>query len=413
MLAEIISIGDELLIGQVVNTNASWMAEKLNEKGIRVKQITAISDEREHIFKALNEAAFRADIILLTGGLGPTKDDITKQTLAAYFNSKLIFNQETFDNIINIFGKYGRKISHLNRDQAMIPDSSIPIKNSLGTAPGMWFEQHGKIYVSMPGVPFEMKAMMVNYIIPELQKHCSTEAILHKTVLTSGIGESALAEIIEDWETGLPDNIKLAYLPKPGIVRLRLSAYGQDESLLRKTINLEIQKLELLIPELIFGYDDDSLEKIVGDLLRKTNKTLAVAESCTGGLIAHLITSVPGSSDYFMGGVVAYANEIKQSFLGVSGQNLLDFGAVSEQVAIQMARGIKEKMNADYAISTTGIAGPSGGTEEKPVGTVWIAVATPSKIIAKHYQMGDHRGRNIQRTAIAALNMLRKTLKSS
>lgn len=413
MLAELISIGDELLIGQVVNTNASWMAEKLNDAGIRVKQISAISDDREHIFKALNEASLRADIILLTGGLGPTKDDITKSVLTEYFNSKLIFNQEVFENIKNIFGKYGRKISDLNRNQAKIPACAKPIKNNVGTAPGMWFEQDGKIVISMPGVPYEMKAMMENFIIPELQNRFTKEAIFHKTILTAGIGESALAEIIEDWETSLPENIKLAYLPKPGIVRLRLSAYGQKAELLEQSICTEIQKLGLIIPELIFGYDDDTLEKNVGDLLRKANQTLAVAESCTGGLIAHLITSIPGSSDYFKGGVVAYANEIKQSFLNVSEKNLVNFGAVSEQVALQMALGVKEKLNTDFAISTTGIAGPGGGTEEKPVGTVWIAVATPTTIFAKHYQMGDHRERNIQRTAITALNMLRKTLKSS
>ncbi|MEZ5083161.1 MAG: molybdopterin-binding protein [Bacteroidales bacterium] len=261
MFAEIISIGDELLIGQVVNTNASWMAARLNDAGIRVKQISAISDERGLIFNALNEALLRADIILLTGGLGPTKDDITKSVLAEYFNVELIFNEDVFENIKNIFGKHGRTISDINRDQALIPANAKPIDNNFGTAPGMWFERDDKIIVSMPGVPYEMKAMMEHYIIPELQKRFTMGAIFHKTVLTTGIGESALAEKIESWESNLPDNIKLAYLPKPGIVRLRLSAFGKATDQLEKTINREIQKLLLLIPEFIFGYEDDTLEK--------------------------------------------------------------------------------------------------------------------------------------------------------
>jgi nicotinamide-nucleotide amidase len=412
MKAEIISIGDELLIGQVVNTNASWMAEQLNMAGITVSCILAISDQKEQILETLKITSKRSDILLLTGGLGPTKDDITKKTLCEFYDSKLVFNEDVFEDVKSIFGKRGFVVSEVNKMQAEVPNNCTPIRNKNGTAPGMWFEKDNTILVSMPGVPFEMKAMMEGFIIPELIKRFRLPSLLNKTVLTHGVGESSLAAIIEDWENGLPDNIKLAYLPQPGIVRLRLSGKGDDRAVLQNQIDGEVSKLHQLIPNLIFGYNKDTMEEVVGDLLRKTNKTLATAESCTGGYIAHLITSVPGSSDYFEGSIVSYSNSVKEKTLEVSTENLEKFGAVSEQVVLEMARGVQKKLNTGYAIATSGIAGPSGGTDEKPVGTTWIAIATPEKIFAKRFHFGEHRGRNIRRAALAALNMLRLELKS-
>ena len=412
MQAEIISIGDELLIGQVVNTNASWMAEKLNMAGIKVNCILAISDQKEQILETIRIASKRSDILLLTGGLGPTKDDITKNTLCEFYNSKLIFEEGVFEDVKSIFGKRGFVVSEVNKMQAEVPHNCKPIRNKNGTAPGMWFENEDTILVSMPGVPFEMKAMMEGFIIPELSKYFNLPALLNKTVLTHGVGESKLAAIIEDWENELPKNIKLAYLPQPGIVRLRLSGKGNNKSVLEKEINNEVIKLLKIIPDLIFGYDKETMEEVIGNLLRNKRMTLSTAESCTGGYIAHLITSIPGSSDYFEGSVVSYSNAIKEKALDVNSKTLEKFGAVSEQVVIEMAKGIQQKFKTDYTVVTSGIAGPSGGTEEKPVGTTWVAIATPEKVFAKKFHFGEHRGRNIRRAALAAMNMLRKELLS-
>lgn len=412
MLAEIISIGDELLIGQVINTNASWMAEQLNLSGIKVLQITAIGDEHQQIISTLDDAANRADVIIMTGGLGPTKDDITKQTLCQYFNTELVFNQEAYNNIEQLFRKRHFKLTAPNRKQAEVPANCTPFKNDEGSAPGMWFEKKGKIFISLPGVPFEMKSMMLNYVIPDIQKRFKTPAIFHKTVLTSGLGESWLADKIEPWASQLPENIKLAYLPQPGLVRLRLSAFGPDKQLLEKIVIEEIEKLKIYIDEFIFGYDLDTLEHIVGEQLRVKNQTVATAESCTGGYIAHLFTSVAGSSDYFKGSIIAYSNEIKHTVLNVSDKNLTESGAVSEAVVKEMAMGVRKKLGVDFAIATSGIAGPDGGTDEKPVGTTWIALATPEKTIAKLFHLGEHRQRNIRRTSLIALNLLRLELLS-
>lgn len=412
MLAEIISIGDELLIGQVINTNASWMAEQLNLSGIKVLQITAIGDEHQQIISTLDDAANRADVIIMTGGLGPTKDDITKQTLCQYFNTELVFNQEAYNNIEQLFRKRHFKLTAPNRKQAEVPANCTPFKNDEGSAPGMWFEKKDKIFISLPGVPFEMKSMMLNYVIPDIQKRFKTPAIFHKTVLTSGLGESWLADKIEPWASQLPENIKLAYLPQPGLVRLRLSAFGPDKQLLEKIVIEEIEKLKIYIDEFIFGYDLDTLEHIVGEQLRVKNQTVATAESCTGGYIAHLFTSVAGSSDYFKGSIIAYSNEIKHTVLNVSDKNLTESGAVSEAVVKEMAMGVRKKLGVDFAIATSGIAGPDGGTDEKPVGTTWIALATPEKTIAKLFHLGEHRQRNIRRTSLIALNLLRLELLS-
>ena len=409
MLAEIITIGDELLIGQVIDTNSAWMAEQLNMVGIRVHQITSISDNEEHILTTLKEASGRAQLILITGGLGPTKDDITKHTLCKYFNTTLVFSEDAYKNVERLFAARGVAVTELNRLQAMVPANCQVIPNPNGTAPCMWFEKEGCIYVSMPGVPFEMKAIMEEEIIPRLL-HKLNQVIIHRTILTEGIGESMLASIIESWEDSLPSFIKLAYLPQPGMVRLRLTAYGTDRIELQDAINKAENELYPYAGKYIYGFDDDTMESVIGRLLRNKGMTLSTAESCTGGNIAQLITSIAGSSDYFKGSVVAYANEIKEEFLGVHHQVLVEHGAVSEQTVIAMAEGIRKRFSTDYSIAVSGIAGPTGGTEEKPVGTTWIAVATPTETIARKFLFGDHRGRNIRKASVAALNMLRSKL---
>ncbi|MEI6061068.1 MAG: competence/damage-inducible protein A [Bacteroidota bacterium] len=409
MLAEIITIGDELLIGQVIDTNSAWMAEQLNMAGIRVHQITSISDDHDHILRTLKEASKRAKLVLITGGLGPTKDYITKQALCDYFETTLVFSEDAYQNVVRLFGARGVSVSELNRLQAMVPASCKVIQNPNGTAPCMWFESEGCIYISMPGVPFEMKAIMEQEIVPRLLNN-HNKIIIHRTILTEGIGESSLAELIEPWEDALPPFIKLAYLPQPGMVRLRLTAYGNDRDQLQGAVNQAEKELYPFASKYIFGFDDDTMESVVGRLLRAKNLTLATAESCTGGNIAQLITSIAGSSEYFKGSVVAYSNEIKEQFLDVPHQVLSDYGAVSEETVLAMANGIKERFQADYAISVSGIAGPGGGTVEKPVGTTWIAVATPTGASARKFMFGEHRGRNIRRASIAALNMLRARL---
>jgi len=409
MLAEIITIGDELLIGQVIDTNSAWIAEQLNMIGIKVYQITSISDNQEHILQTLKEASTRVQLILITGGLGPTKDDITKQTLCKYFDTSLIFSEEAYKNVANLFYHRGVAVTEVNRQQAMVPANCKVLPNVNGTAPCMWFEKDNCIYVSMPGVPFEMKAIMEQEVIPQLL-HKQNQVIIHRTILTEGVGESMLASIIETWEDSLPEFIKLAYLPQPGMVRLRLTAYGNDREMLQYAVNKAEKELYPLAGKYIFGFDDDTIESVVGQLLRQKGKTLSTAESCTGGNIAQLITSIAGSSDYFKGSVVAYSNEIKEKMLGVPHQTLVDHGAVSEQTVIAMAEGIRERFDTDYSIAVSGIAGPGGGTDEKPVGTTWIAVATPTGTTARKFLLGDHRGRNIRKASVAALNMLRGKL---
>jgi nicotinamide-nucleotide amidase len=412
MKAEIITIGDELLIGQVVDTNSAWLGEQLNLAGINVQQITSISDNRDHILTTLEEASARVDVILITGGLGPTKDDITKNVLCEFFDTHLVFNQEAFENVQRLFRLRGIAVTELNRRQAEVPAACTPLPNPEGTAPGMWFEKEGKFFISMPGVPFEMKTMFTNQVMPRLAKKTSASFIVHKTILTQGVGESFLAKTIEDWEDNLPENIKLAYLPQPGIVRLRLTALGNNKPDLDRQLEEHEQALHRLIPELVFGYGNETMEEVVGRMLKLSGTTLATAESCTGGYIAHLITGIPGSSAYFKGSVVAYSNEIKMRLLGVSEADLEKYGAVSGQVVGQMADGVRKQLRTDYALAVSGIAGPDGGTDEKPVGTTWLALATPEKIIARKYLFGEHRGRNIRKAALEALNMLRLELKS-
>ncbi len=409
MLAEIITIGDELLIGQVIDTNSAWMAEQLNVIGIKVHQITSISDDQQHILTTLKEASERAQLILITGGLGPTKDDITKQTLCKFFDTSLVFSETAYANVEKLFSGRGIAVTELNRLQAMVPANCRVVSNPNGTAPCMWFEKNGCIYISMPGVPFEMKAIMEQEIIPQLLNKLN-RVIIHRTILTEGVGESHLASLIEPWEDSLPSFVKLAYLPQPGMVRLRLTAYGTDRKVLQDAVSKAEKELYPYAGNFIFGFDNDTMESVVGQLLRSKGMTLSTAESCTGGTIAQLITSIAGSSDYFKGSIVAYSNEIKEQFLGVPHKVIEEYGAVSEQTVIAMAEGIRNYFATDFAIAVSGIAGPGGGTAEKPVGTTWIAIATPTETIARKFLLGDHRGRNIRKASMAALNMLRGKL---
>jgi len=411
--AELISIGDELLIGQVINTNASWMAGELNNNGIKVIRITTVSDTSNDIKEAIAQAENRAEIILLTGGLGPTKDDITKHVLAEYFDSRMIFHEPTYKQVCAIFAARKFKVTDVNKKQAEIPEVCTPLFNQHGTAPGMWFEKKNMVLVSMPGVPFEMKALLKDQIIPRLQSKFKLSFIYHKTIMTTGLGESMLAEKIADWEKKLPEYIKLAYLPQPGIVRLRLSATGSNKNELENEIKNHCQKISKVIPEIIFGYDDISLEEVIGKQLISAGSTISTSESCTGGYIAHLITSIAGSSSYFKGSVVSYSNDVKINQLDVNPVILEKDGAVSREVIEQMALGGKKYLNTDYCLATSGIAGPDGGTKEKPVGTVWIALATPVGVQSKLFHFGEHRGRNIRRSALAALDMLRRELNTN
>lgn len=408
---EIINIGDELLIGQVINTNASWMGTILSEHGFEVIKITVVSDEGLQIENAISAAMEKSDIVLLSGGLGPTKDDITKKVLAEYFDSEMYFNEEAFLNIENLFKSRGFKITEVNKDQANLPKKAKAIPNKNGTAYGMWFDKDEKVIVSMPGVPFEMKTMMENEVIPRLEEQFKPEKYFQKTIMTTGVGESFLAGLIEELEDKLPEHIKLAYLPRPGLVRLRLSARGVDELLIREEIQTEVDKIiSILGDKIVFGYDDISLEAALAQLLVQQKKTISTAESCTGGHIAHLMTSLAGSSQYFHGSVVSYSNEAKHKVLGVNADDIEQFGAVSETVVRQMAEGARKQLNTDYSMATSGIAGPDGGSDEKPVGHTWIAVSGPKGTISKLHQFGEHRGRNIMRASLTALNMLRVLL---
>jgi nicotinamide-nucleotide amidase len=410
MLAEIITIGDEILIGQIVDTNSAWMAKELNKIGISVKQISSVSDNAEHIVMALDEAKTRAKVILITGGLGPTKDDITKHTLAKYFNMPLRRDEATLAHIEAIFVRLNRPMIDLNRQQADVPDGCTVLKNENGTAPCMWFEVDGTVVVSMPGVPFEMMYLMEEEVLPRLKKAFELPFIVHKTILTVGQGESFLAQEIEDLENELPTHIKLAYLPKIGQVRLRLSAVGLDEKLLKAEVEVHAQKISSRLQKYVAAQEDIPIEKAILDLMKQHHLTLSTAESCTGGYISHLLTQHAGSSAVFAGGAVAYSYDLKEAVLGVKHQTLLSYGAVSEQTVKEMASGAIEHFKTDYAVAVSGIAGPDGGLPDKPVGTVWIAVASKNNVIAKLFTFGNKRIQNIDRSAAAALTMLFKLL---
>lgn len=410
VFAELIIIGDEILIGQIADTNSAWMAYKLDGIGISVCQINTIPDRSDCIKRAMKLADERADIILITGGLGPTRDDRTKQTLAEYFNTVLVEDKGVLKNIEELLSKRACSMNILNREQALVPKNCKPLSNQHGTAPGMLFEKKGKVYVSMPGVPFEMKSIMENHVLPFLTSKFNTPFIIHKTLIIQGFTESTLSLVLEEWENGLPHDIKLAYLPSPGMIRLQVTISGVDYEKLEGEICRQISKLKLIIPEAVVSYEGDGIEKVVGNLLKKESMTLASAESCTGGSIAALITSIPGSSEYFKGSVVAYSNEVKRTVLNVSGDILKKYGAVSKAVVEEMAKGCLQLLKTDLVIATSGIAGPGGGTREKPVGTTWICVASKGKTVSQRYVMGDHRDSNIQMTTQMALNMLRKII---
>ncbi len=405
----IITIGDELLIGQVIDTNSAWIAQQLNIAGIKVIRRVAVGDIWDDIWNALDEEMHHADIILITGGLGPTADDITKPLLCKYFGGKLIIDEPSLENVKYLFENiFKRAITERNLKQAEVPDVCKVIPNKRGTAPGMWFEKAGKIFVSMPGVPHEMKGMMQDVVITELTKRFETPFIEHRTLMTFGIGESLIADMIQDFEEALPGNIKLAYLPNYGMVRLRLTATGKDKNEIESLLNEKFSTLQELVAAYIITNEDEKMENIVGKLLFKKNKTMCTAESCTGGYISHLITSMPGSSAFYDGSVVTYSYKAKEDLLQVNNKTIIEKGAVSEEVVLEMARGALQNIGSDYTIAVSGIMGPGGGMPDKPVGTVWIAVGNIEKITTKKLHFRFERQLNIQLTAVNALNMLRK-----
>ena len=413
MKAEIITIGDELLIGQVVDTNSAWIGAQLNAVGIELMRVNSISDTSEAIIDMLDEASSRADLLIMTGGLGPTKDDVTKHTLCSYFNDELVQDDEVLEHIKKLFEKYGRsEISELNVLQAALPSQCTVLHNELGTAAGMWFEKNNCIFISMPGVPYEMKHIMEARVLPALLERFHLPAIHHSTIQTFGVPESDLAMNISVWEDKLPAHISLAYLPSPGLVRLRLTAKGKEKHILESEVNALFAELEAdYLQDVVYTHGDLSLEALVGGRLIAKGQTVASAESCTGGLLAHLITSIPGSSSYYKGSVVAYSNEIKEQLLGVKSSSLIAHGAVSEMVVREMAEGVRKLMGTDYALASSGIAGPGGGTAEKPVGLIWLALAGPQGTECMQLQLADNRLFNIRFSANHLLRALYLSLK--
>ncbi len=418
--AEVITIGDEILFGQITDTNTAWLGTELTNIGVRVVRKTSVGDQADAILQSLHEAHERADIIIITGGLGPTKDDITKKTLCTYFGVGMVRNETALALVTGFFEKRGRAMTDLNRAQADLPANAVYMQNDWGTAPGMWFEyakagEPKRVYISLPGVPFEMKHLMTNRILPRLTQHFTTPIIKHKMIRTVGIGESFLAERIEAWEDGLPAHIKLAYLPSFGGVKLRLTATGDDNTLLDRELAEQVDKVMPLVEKSVYGFDGDELETVIGKLLKDKGAdgkplTLGVAESCTGGYVSAQITKVPGASAYFWGSVVSYSNSVKENVLGVKPETLHQFGAVSEETIREMAEGVRKALGTDVGIATSGIAGPDGGTPDKPVGTIWIACATHHRTITRLLKLGQYRDQNVQLTTNYLLNMLREEL---
>lgn len=408
--AELLTIGDEILYGQIVDTNSQWMSVALSDAGIKVIRKTSIGDVESEILNAFAEAEIRADIVLITGGLGPTSDDLTKPCLAKYFDCKLKMHEEALAEVTEFFRSRGRELTEVNRQQATLPECCQKITNRLGTAPGMWFEHKRKVFVSMPGVPHEMKTMMKEIIIPKLRDTFQTPVIHHHVIRTAGIGESFLAEKIADWEKSLPLHIKLAYLPGLGEVKLRLTGTGKSLDALQAETDSLVEKLKTRIGQFIYGYGSDPLEVVIGKTLLEKKLTLSIAESCTGGYLSHLITSVPGSSAYFLGSIIPYAYEIKMRQLGVRPETLEQFGAVSEETICEMANLVRAKFNTDIGVATSGVAGPGGATPEKPVGTVWIAYSDKHHTVTKKLQLTKDRMLNIQYSSFAVLNLIRTSL---
>lgn len=408
--AELLTIGDEILFGQIVDTNSQWMGSRLADEGIRVVWRTTVGDQESDILLAFQQAQSRADVVLITGGLGPTSDDLTKPCLARFFDSQMAIHEEALREVTEFFKSRGRELTELNRLQANLPVKCEKITNRNGTAPGMWFDEQGVVFISMPGVPHEMKTMMEEQIIPRLKNRFQLPIIHHRIIRTAGLGESFLADKIKDWEAALPAHIKLAYLPSPGQVKLRLTATGSELGNMKAEVAEWTGKLQAIIPEYIYSLENESLEIVIGNILKQKKMTLAVAESCTGGYLSHLITTVPGSSEYFLGSMIPYAYEIKKSQLGVRPETLEKYGAVSEQTIIEMAATVRARFNTDIGVATSGIAGPGGATPEKPVGTVWIAYSDRQKTIARRLQLTTERLLNIQLASIAVLNLIRREL---
>jgi len=412
MNATIVTIGDEILIGQIVDTNSGFIAKALDKIGVQTVEMLSISDDKNHILNTFSSLQNKVDFVIITGGLGPTKDDITKKTFCEYFDDQLVVNQEVLAHVTEMIeGFYKRPITQLNRDQALVPSKCEILFNKVGTAPGMWMKKENTVYISLPGVPFEMKHIVENEIIPKIVKEYKRPYIVHKTILTYGQGESMVAERIESWENNLPEFVKLAYLPSPGRVRLRLTARGEDEAILQKAIEENIQSLTKIIGDIIVGFDEnETIEVVVGRLLQQHGKTLSTAESCTGGKIAQMLTSVAGSSVYFRGSVVSYATDTKISVLGVKAETIEKKSVVSSEVASEMALGIRRLMKTDYALATTGNAGPSKGDADAEVGTVFIALATPEQVFTTEFNFGQPREKVIDRAANKALEMLQKEI---
>lgn len=416
MTAHLLTIGDEILIGQITDTNSAWMSRALNAAGIVVNGKSSVGDTAQAIQQGIEHAARHADVVIMTGGLGPTKDDVTKKTLADLFQSPLAFHPETYDRIAAYFRKIGRETPEVMKQQATLPVNADILPNQVGTASGMWFEQNGKVFISLPGVPFEMEYLMSNEVIPRLRERFAAQPIVHRTLQTAGVGESDIARRIEAFEDALPEHIKLAYLPALGQVRLRLTGVwlgevkADSEAVLNRQLEEKIRELHALIPDVVFGKENETLQEVVGNILRARKLQLTLAESCTGGYLAHLITSIAGASDYFPGSVVAYSYDMKTKHLGVKKETLERFGAVSEETAREMVAGVLGAFNADIALSVTGIAGPGGGTPDKPVGTVWMAVSDGSRTKARKFLFGRDREKNIHLSSVHALNMLYKFL---
>ncbi len=412
MNAEIITIGDEILIGQIVDTNSQFIGQQLNKIGVSVYQVTSIQDDRQHILNALKEAQERVDIVILTGGLGPTKDDITKKTIATYFNdNEVIEYPEVIAHIKALFKKINHPFKEIQKTQAQLPSKATLLMNTFGTAPGMWFYENETVFVSLPGVPYEMKGLITNEVLPRIQNQFKLPFIIHKTIMTYGVGESTIAETLEHFEDNLPSFIKLAYLPSFGKVRLRLTAKGSDRELLEKELTSKVDQVYKLIPEFITGLDDDnSLEKRVGELLTKNKKTLATAESLTGGKIAATLVAVPGSSSYYKGSIVAYSAEAKIHLLDVSAETIKEHSVVSKQVALAMAKGVKNKLKTDYAIAVTGNAGPSRDKTDKSIGVVFVAFVSDNEEFVKEFDFGQPREKVINRTVSKALEILQKEI---
>jgi nicotinamide-nucleotide amidase len=410
MKAIIITIGDELLIGQTVDTNSAWMGAELSGIGFDISRKISIHDLRNDILHTLVEAAGKSDVVLITGGLGPTSDDITKKTICEFFGTRLVMNNEVLEMVTGMMKKRNFPMNENNRRQAEVPESCRVLKNDAGTAPGMWLEKDKTIFIFMPGVPYEMKYLMREHVLPELKKRFTSQVIIHRNIMTYGVPEAKLAELLEGFESSLSPDIKLAYLPGWGIIKLRLTGTGTERRLLDKAMEENVRKLYDIIPHLIFGEDEEPFEVVVGKLLLERKRTISTAESCTGGNIAHMLTSIPGSSRYFKGSVVAYDNKAKEDILGVPAEIIAKYGAVSEEVAKLMAEGARSVLKTDYAIATTGIAGPDGGSDLKPVGTICIAVASEHGTVSEKYVYGNERISNINRFSIAALSLVRKQI---